>query len=137
MFGEGMNAAINVYSKLGPKITKDFFYSLEKDGIIFDSQNIWLTFKAEGLRGRGIYVTSLKRLSRGRLVLTKSRFIAIAGDYKIIDIPIEHEAFRKLTIDKSDPERYIVKVDSSKFQTELEGNLSLAYHINPDLVMIG
>ena len=136
MFGEGMNAAINVYSKLGSQITQDFFCSLEKDGIIFDSQNIWLTFKAKGLKGKGIYVTSLKRLSRGRLILTKSRFIAIAGGYKIIDIPIEHKAFRNLTIDKSNPARFIIKVDLTKFQTELAGNLSLAYHINPDLVIV-
>ena len=66
-----MDASLNVYSKLDPKVSKDFLCSLEKDAIIFDSGSIWVTFKAEGLKGKGIYVSSLKRLSRGRLIFTK------------------------------------------------------------------
>ena len=129
-----MNASLNVYSKLGPRVSRDFLCSLEKDAIIFDSGSIWITFKAEGLKGRGIYISSLKRLSRGRLILTKDRLIAIAGGYKIIDLPSRHKLFDKLTIDRNDPKRYNIKVDLSLLPTELAGNISLAYHISSDLL---
>ena len=127
---------MNVYSKLGPKVSKDFLHSLEKDGIIFDSGNVWITFKAENLKGKGIYISSLKRLSRGRLIVTKERLIAVAGGHKIIDIPGRHELFNKLTIDRNDPERCTIKVDLSIFPAELAGNIILAYHISPDLLTI-
>ena len=127
---------MNVYSKLGPKVSKVFLRSLEKDGIIFDSGNVWITFKAENLEGKGIHISSLKRLSRGRLIVTKERLIAIAGGYKIIDLPGKHELFNKLTIDRNDPERYTIKVDLSLFPTELAGNIFLAYHISPDLLTL-
>ena len=127
---------MNVYSKLGPKVSKDFLCSLEKDGVIFDSGKVWITFEAEDVKGKGIYISSLKRLSRGRLILTEDRLIALAGGYKILDLSIKHELFNKLTIDRNDPERYKIKVDLSLFPTELAGTIFLAYHINPDLLTI-
>ena len=131
-----MSPAVNIYSKLGPKINQDYLQSLENNRIVFDSKDIWLTFKAEGVRGKGIYITSLKRLSKGRLISTKSRFIAIAGGYKIIDISKKHKLFHSLTVDKNDSERYIIRIDLKTFQTALEGNITLAYHISPGLVII-
>ena len=131
-----MNAVVNVYSKLGPKASRDFLKSIENEGIIFDSKNIWLTFKANDLKGEGIYVTSLKRLSRGRLISTKNRFIAVAGGHKVIDIPKKHKLFNCLIVDKSDVKRFKIEIDLSIFQTGLTGHISLAYHINPDLVII-
>ena len=44
--------------------------------------------------------------------------------------------FNKLTIDRNDPKRYNMKVDLSLFPIELVGNISLAYHITPDLLTI-
>jgi len=131
-----MNASLNVYSKLGPKVSRDFLCSLEKDAIIFDSGSIWITFRAEGLKGKGIYVSSLKRLSRGRLILTKDRLIAIAGGHKIIDLPRRHKLFNNITIDRNDTKRYNIRVGLSLFPTELVGDISLAYHISPDLLTI-
>jgi hypothetical protein len=127
---------LNIYSKLGPRAGKDFLSSLEKDRIIFDSGNVWITFNAEDLKGKGIYISRLKRLSRGRLIATKEHLIAIAGGHKIIDLPIRHELFNKLTIDRNNPERCTIKVDLSLFPAELAGNISLAYHISPDLLTI-
>ncbi|MEJ2739196.1 MAG: hypothetical protein P8105_05120 [Dehalococcoidia bacterium] len=127
---------MNVYSKLGPRAGKDFIRALEKDGIIFDSGNVWITFKAEDLKGKGIYMSRLKRLSRGRLIVTEDRLIAMAGGYKIIDLPGRHELFNKLTIDRSDREHCTIKIDLSLFPTELTGKIILAYHVSPDLLPV-
>ena len=131
-----MSTTVNIYSKLGHKVSKDFLKSLETEGIIFDSKSIWLTFKAVHLKGNGIFVSSLSRLSKGRLISTKNRFIAIAGGYKIIDIPKGHKIFSDIIIDKSEPDRYKVEIDLSVFGTKMAGKISLAYHISPDLVRI-
>ena len=131
-----MAGVVNVYSKLGPRVNKDFLQSLENEGIVFDSKDIWLTFKAKGLKGKGIYISSLKRLSKGRLISTGKRFVAIAGGHKIIDIPKQHKMFHSLTIDRSDLKRYEIIIDLSIFQTDMTGVISLAYHISPDQVKI-
>ena len=131
-----MSAVVNVYSKLGPKISQDFLKSLESDRIIFNSKNIWLTFKANDLKGEGIYISSLKRLSKGRLISTGNRFIAVAGGHKIIDIPKEHKLFNNIVIDRSESKRFKIEIDLSIFQTGLTGYISLAYHISPELVIM-
>lgn len=125
---------INIYPKLGPKVDKDFFRLLKKEGIIFDSKKVWLTFRAKNLRGKGIYASSLIRLSRGQLLITKSRFIALAGGHKIIDIPKNHLWFKKLIIDKSEPNRYKITLDLDNFSSGFKGIVSLAYHIDSRLV---
>jgi len=126
-----MSPATNVFQHLGPKVTKEFLRSLEAERILFDSKGRWLTFRAKRVKGKGIYAIRLVRLSRGRLIVVKNRLIAIAGGRKIIDIPLDHPLFEKLTIDRSDPKRYTISMDLGHFPGGLTGEISLSYHINP------
>ena len=126
-----MSPAINVYRHLGPKVTEEFRRSLEAERILFDSKGRWLTFRAKGVKGKCIYANRLVRLSRGRLIRGKNRLVAIAGGRKIIDLPLDHPLFEKLTIDRSNPKRYTIRLDLSQFPGGLKGEISLSYHINP------
>jgi hypothetical protein len=125
-----MSPVINIYHHLGPKVTPEFLRSLQAECILFDSEKVWLTFRAKDLKGKGIYVSSMTRLSRGRLIVTEKRLIAIAGGRKIIDIPREHALFRNLVFNRSNPKRYAISLELSRFPGELKGEISLSYHID-------
>ena len=126
-----MSPTTNVYHHLGPKVTSVFLRSLEAEQILFDSKGRWLTFRAKRLKGRGIYANRMIKLSRGRLIVAKNRLVAIAAEWKIIDIPLDHPLFEKLTIDRSNPKRYTIRLDLGQISDELTGEVSLSYHINP------
>lgn len=125
-----MSPVTNVYHLLGPKVMPMFLRSLQAERILFDSRGRWLTFRAKGLKGKRVYISSLTRLSRGRLIVAKNRLIAIAGGRKIIDLPRDDPLFKNLTFDKSNPRRYTISLDLSQFSGELVGQISLSYHID-------
>jgi len=125
-----MSPVINVYHHLGPKVTPVFLRSLQVERILFDSKERWLTFRAKGLRGKRVYVSNLTRLSRGRLIVAKNRLVAIAGGWKIIDLSRDAPLFRNLVFNKSNPKRYTIILDLSRFPGELAGQISLSYHID-------
>jgi len=125
-----MSPVINVYCHLGPKITPVFLRSLQAERIFFDSKGTWLTFRAKGLKGKGIYVSSLTRLSLGRLIVAKNRLIAIAGGRKIIDLSRDDPMFKNIAFDKSKSKRYTISLDLSHFPGELVGQISLSYHVD-------
>ena len=125
---------INVCPKLGPRVNKEFLRSLEKERVLFDSKEVRLTVRVKAFKGKGIYVSSSVSLSRGRLIITRERFIAIAGGHKIVDVPKGHELFDKLGIDKSEPNRYTISLDLGELPIPFVGTVSLAYHIDPRLV---
>jgi len=126
-----MSPVISIYRHLGPKVTEEFLRSLESERILFDSKGRWLTFRANRLKGKGIFAYRLVRLSRGRLLVMKNRLVAIAGGRKIIDLLRDHPQFEQLTIDRSNPKRYTISLDLSQFPGGLSGEISLSYHINP------
>ena len=125
------SSATNIYRHLGPKVTAEFLRSLEAERILFDSKGRWLTFRAIRLKGKGIYVNHLVRLSRGRLIVANNRLVAIAGGRKTIDLPLDHPLFEKLTIDRSNTKRYTISLELSQFPGGLTGKISLSYHIDP------
>lgn len=126
----------NIISKLGPKISEDFFKALEKEGIIFDSGKIWLTFRASNLKGKGVYVGSHISLRRGRFVYTQKRLVATVSNRKIIDVPKESQFFEKIIINKNNPKRYKIEVNLNDFPTGFRGNISVEYHINLEKIII-
>jgi hypothetical protein len=126
-----MSPVTNVYRHLGPKVTPVFLRSLQAERILFDSKGKWLTFRAKGLKGKRVYASSLIRLSRGRLIITKNRLIAIAGGRKIIDLPRDNPLFKNLTFNKSNSKRYTISLDLSQSTGEMVGQISLSYHIDP------
>jgi hypothetical protein len=126
-----MTPVIGIYHHLGPKVTPGFLQSLQAENIVFDSGGIWLTFKAKELKDKQIYVSSLIRLSRGRLIITKLRLVAIVAGRKIIDIPRDNSLFENLDFDKANSKRFTIGLDLSLFPGELTGQISLGYHINP------
>lgn len=119
---------MDIYSHIGTKIDKNFINSIESKNPQFDSENCWIVFRSNQLKGPGFITKKSLRLSRGRLFILKDRLIAIAGGYKIIDIPKNHELFKKLKIDTSNPARYIIKVNVADFSDKLEGDFTLSYH---------
>lgn len=120
---------MDIYHHIGTKIDKNFINSIESGkSIIFDSSNCWIVFRSNQLKGQGFITKKSIRLSRGRLFILKDRLIAIAGGYKIIDIPKNHELFKKLKIDTSNPKRYIITVNVADFSNKLEGDFTLSYH---------
>lgn len=123
---------INVYSKLGPKVGSEFLASLEKEGIVFDSKKVWVTFEAYDFKGPGISVSGKKQLSRGQVIMTQKCFVAIVGGYKLIDVPRNYH----LTINRSNPKRYIIELDLSKIQTNFTGKIVLSYHLDPSKVLV-
>jgi hypothetical protein len=127
---------INVISKLGPKIenwrgkiNSEFIKTLEEDGLEYDSGKVWVDFKAEDFKSKGIYVSESLQVTRGRIIITKNRFIAIVSGYKLIDVPKDHPWFRKIVINDSKPERYKIELDLKKFETGFEGLIYLNFHI--------
>lgn len=126
-----MSTVTDVYRYPGAKVTPVFLRSLQAEGILFDSKGKWLTCRAKGLKGKPIYATSLIRVSRGRLIITKNRLVAIGGGRKIIDIPRDHPLFKNLTIDKSNPKRYTISLDFSQLPGGRVGQISYSYHIDP------
>ena len=126
-----MTTVTGIYHHLGPKVTPEFMQSLQAEHIIFDSGGKWLTFKAKELKSRQIYVSSLTRLSRGRLMVTKHRLVAIGGGYKIIDLSRENPLFKNLNFDKDNSKRFTINLDLNLFPNEITGLISLSYHINP------
>lgn len=122
---------VNIYQILGPKVDKNFFDVLEKEGIVFDSKKVWLTFRAKDFKGKGVLASSIIRLSRGQLIISKKRFVAIAGGHKIIDAPVDYPFYKKIVFDKSNPKRFIVNLNMADFGGKFSGNISLGYHIDP------
>lgn len=108
-----------------------FLRSLQVEHILFDSRGCWLKLRAKSLKGKGVYASSLIRLSRGRLVIAKNRLVAIAGGRKIIDLPRDHPLFKKLSFSKSSYRRYTISLDLSQFPGEMTGQISLSYHVDP------
>jgi hypothetical protein len=126
-----MSPVTNVYRHLGPKVTPLFLRALQAEQILFDSKGKWLTFRAKGLKGKRVYASSLISISRGRLIITKNRLVAIASGRKIIDLPRDNPLFKKLTFNKSNSKRYTISLDLSQFPGEMVGQISLSYHIDP------
>jgi hypothetical protein len=126
-----MTPVTGIYHHLGPKVTPEFLQSLQAEDIKFDSGYKWVTFKAKDLKVKQIYVSSLSRLSRGRLILTKKRMIAIVGGRKIIDLPRDNPLFKNLNFDKSNSKRYTISLNLSAFPSEITGHISLSYHLEP------
>ncbi|GEM_PF-3244303 len=125
-----MPVTVNIYNKLGPRVGADFFADLETEGIEYDSGKVWVTFTSDSLRGKGIIIKKVKRLSRGRLLITSRRFIAVVGGHKLIDVPKDSQYFRELEIDRSNPEQLEIKVDLVKFPSKLEGVFRLVYKVD-------
>jgi hypothetical protein len=126
-----MSTVIDVYRYPGVKVTPEFLQSLEAEGIQFDSGGRWLTVRAKGLKGKPIYATNLIRVSRGRLIITKNRLVAIGGGRRVIDIPRDHPLFKNLVFDKSNPKRYTISLDLSQLPGGRVGQLSYSYHFAP------
>jgi hypothetical protein len=130
--------SVNVPSVLGPKvenwrgkIDESFYEPLMNEGINYDSGKVWITFKADNFKGKGVYTTGNRQISRGRIIITVNRFIAIVAGHKLIDVPKDHPWFKEIVIDDSNPERFNIELDLKKFPNEFEGFISLGYHINP------
>jgi hypothetical protein len=126
-----MTPVTGIYHHLGPKVTSEFINSLQAQGIVFDSGEKWLTFKAKELKDKQLYISSLIRLSRGRLVITNHRLVAIVAEHKIIDIPVDNPLFKNLDFDRNNPKRFTIKPDLRLFPGEITGQISLGYHIDP------
>jgi len=126
-----MSTVTNVYRYPTAKVTPAFLRSLEAEGILFDSKGRWLTARAKGVKGKSVYATSLIRVSRGRLIITKNRLVAIAGGQRIIDIARDHPLFKNLAIDKSNPKRYTISFNFSQIPGGQAGQISYSYHIDP------
>jgi hypothetical protein len=127
-----MTPVIGIYHHLGPKVTPEFLQSLQMESIVFDSGGIWLTFKAKELKDKQIYISNLIRLSRGRLIITKLRLVAIVAGRKIIDLPRDTPLFKNLDFDKANSKRFTINLDLSLFPGEITGQISLGYHMNPN-----
>ena len=127
-----MTPVISIYHHLGRKVKPEFIQSLQAERIIFDSGGKWLTFKAKQLRSKQIYINSAVRLSRGRLIITKHRLVAMAEGYKIIDLPGDNPLFKNLDFVKDNSKRFTISLDLSRFPGEITGQISLGYHINPN-----
>jgi len=125
-----MSPVIDVYRQQGSKVTPAFLQSLEAERILFDSQGRWLTLRASGLKTRRLNATILVRLSRGRLMITKNRLVAIVGGRKMINIPKDDPLYKNLTFDKSNPRRYTISLDLSQFPGDMLSQMSLSYHID-------
>ena len=69
-------------------------------------------------------------------MITRSRFVAIVGGHKIIDIPRNHKMFRRLAIDRSAINRYTIELDLGEFPGGLTGHISLNYHIDHEMSSI-
>ncbi|MDD3626000.1 MAG: hypothetical protein PHV06_01650 [bacterium] len=118
------------YSRIGGKIDKNaLLHTIEDEGIIYDSGSCWVTFSTEYLSGSDFVFKNRKRLSRGRLILTEKRIIALVSGYKVIDIHRSSADFEKLSFDKRQQKRYEIKMDYSKFPAEIKGEFILSYHI--------
>jgi hypothetical protein len=132
---------INVISKLGPKIenwrgkiNSEFFKTLEEDRINYNSGKVWVDFKAKDFKTKGTYASESLQVTRGRIIITKNRFIVIVSGYKLIDIPKDHPWFREIIINASKPERCKIELDLKKFQTGFEGLIYLNFHIQSEAI---
>ncbi len=119
------------YSHFGPKV-KDVLALLgDGEKIIFDSQEIRVTFSLQGVKGPGVVVSWQKKLSKGRLVFTDARVIGTSGGYKLIDFPLAELSGERVKVDKSQSDRFILTVSLQGFRPNWQGEMNLAYHIQP------
>ena len=123
-----------VYSRLGFRVKRDLFKVLEEEGVVFDSGYCWVTFAAKRLKGKGFTYYGLRRLSRGRFILTNKRLVAMIGGFKLIDVPRDHEYFNLLSFDRRQEKRYEIIVDYDGFSQEVSGKAILSYHIHSSQV---
>ncbi len=125
---------ITFYSCLGVKVKEDYYKGLEKEGIIFDSGKIRVTFTSHNLSGPGFMCKQKKQISRGRLITTQKRLVAFIGGYKVIDIPKSHSKMKFLQFNKVEDKRFEISVDYSNFSDTINGDSLFSYHINPGII---
>ncbi len=119
------------YYHFGPKV-KDIFTLLgDGEKVFFDSNEIKVTFSLKGVKGPGVFVSSQKKLSKGRILFTDARVIGTAGGYKIIDFPLSEFSGKRVKVDRSQSDRFILTISLQDFRPNWQGEMSLAYHIQP------
>jgi hypothetical protein len=128
----------NLPSLLGPKvenwrgkIDKNFYETLVNEGINYDSGKVWITFKTNRFKGKNVYVREYQKISRGRLIITANRLIAIIAGHKLVDVPKNHPWFKEIMFDTNNPERFNIIIDLEK-TSKYEGIIKLSYHLNPE-----
>jgi hypothetical protein len=127
----------NLPSILGPKvenwrgkIDKNFYETLLNEGIKYDSGKVWITFKTDKFKGKNVYVRGYGKISRGRIIITTNRLIAIISGHKLVNVPLDHPWFKEI-IFETDKDRLNIIIDLEK-TSEYEGIIKLGYHINPE-----
>lgn len=129
---------IDLPSLLGPKlenwrgkIDKNFYETLVNEGINYDSGKVWITFKTDEFKGKNAYVKGYIKISRGRIIITAKRLIAIVAGHKLVDVPLDHPWFKEIIFDTTNSDRFNVIINLEK-TSKHKGIIELGYHINPD-----
>ncbi len=123
---------MNTIKHFGPKVKEIFTLLREGEKISFDSNKVGVTFSLKDVKGPSIIISGQKRLSRGRLIFTDTRVIGTCGGYKMIDFPLTEFLGKRVKVDISQPNRFIITIALQDFRPKWQGELSLAYHIQPD-----
>ncbi len=125
-----------LYSHLGPKITEEELKQFQKEGIVFDSQSIWLTFICSKLNGPFLFVYKKRKISKGRLIITKQRIVCLVGfkKIKILNIKFSSPFYRYIVFEKERDNRFIIKVKLDDFKNKFKGQIILKFHIDPESV---
>jgi len=115
---------------IGKKVdNKELMRITESEEVVYDSGMCWVTFLTEFLSGPEFIFKNRKRLSRGRLILTENRILAIAGGYKVLDVERNTEGFDRLSFDNRQEKRYEITVNYNKYPDKIIGKFTISYHI--------
>lgn len=101
----------------GKRINQAWLTELTNEGVVFSSPSVWVIARAP----------HKAQLVRGKVIVTRQRFVAFLGSYKLIDVPLTHPAYQQLQFDRSQPNWFGITVVLPN------GSLKLKYHFPASL----
>ncbi len=120
------------FSTFGSRINERFFDDIKKNKAVYDSGTVGLTFKLKNFKGGGFFATGVIKRASGRLIIASDRFVAQAGEYKLLDVPLGHDAMKCLKFGQDKKNHFTVKADLTRFGGPLTGQMKLIYEVSAE-----